>query len=63
MASLRDLIAAVTGRSRKPEPAPQPRLELPRVPTGDDLLASVAAIESEYRLLQGEASGVPALGR
>lgn len=47
MASLRDLIAAVTGRPRKPEPAPAPRLELPPVPTGDDLLASVSRIESD----------------
>lgn len=45
MASLRDLIAAVTGRQRKPEPPP--RLELPRVPTGDDLLASVTTIETD----------------
>jgi hypothetical protein len=46
VASLRDLFAAVTGRPRSPEPQ-QPRLELPRVPTSDDLLASVATIESE----------------
>ena len=46
MASLRDLLAAVTGRPRKPEPE-QPRLELPPVPTSDDLLASVATIEAE----------------
>jgi hypothetical protein len=46
VASLRDLIAAVTGRPRKPEPE-QPRVELPRVPTGEELLASVAAIENE----------------
>jgi len=46
VASLRDLFAALTGRARPPEPE-QPRLELPRVPTGDDLLASVATIENE----------------
>ena len=45
MASLRDLIAAVTGRPRRPEPPP--RTELPRVPTGEDLLASVATIEAD----------------
>jgi len=45
VASLRDVFAAVTGRQRKPEPAP--RLELPPVPTGADLLASVATIETE----------------
>jgi hypothetical protein len=45
VASLRDLFAAMTGRSRAPEPPP--RLELPHVPTGDELLAQVAAIETE----------------
>jgi hypothetical protein len=45
VASLRDLFAAVTGRRRTPEP--EPRLELPPVPTSADLLASVAAIEGE----------------
>ena len=45
MASLKDFLASVTGRPRKPEPAP--RLELPPVPTGEDLLASVATIENE----------------
>jgi hypothetical protein len=47
VASLRDLFAAVTGRPRKPEPEDEPRIELPRVPTSDDLLASVASIETE----------------
>jgi hypothetical protein len=45
VASLRDLFAAVTGR--RPKPEPEPRLELPPVPTSADLLASVATIESE----------------
>jgi len=45
VASLRDLIAAVTGRPRAADPPPA--IELPRVPTGEDLLASVAAIEVE----------------
>jgi hypothetical protein len=45
VASLRDLLAAVTGRPRKPEEPP--RLELPPVPTGADLLASVDAIERD----------------
>ena len=47
MASLRDLIAAVTGRSRRSEPAPEPALELPHVPTGEELLASVDRIEAD----------------
>jgi hypothetical protein len=45
VASFKDLLAAVTGRPRKPDP--EPRLELPPVPTGPDLMASVASIESE----------------
>ena len=44
MASLRDLIAAVTGRPRQPPP---PVLVLPHVPTEGELLASVAEIERD----------------
>jgi hypothetical protein len=44
VASLRDLIAALTGRSRQQQP---PLVVLPHVPTGDELLHSVATIESD----------------
>lgn len=49
MASLRDLIAAVTGRPRRSEPTPgaEPAIELPSVPTGPELLSSVDRIEAE----------------
>lgn len=47
MASLRDLIAAVTGRSHRDEPESPPPVELPSVPTSTELLASVDRIESE----------------
>jgi hypothetical protein len=47
VASLRDLIAAVTGRSRRGVPEPTPTAELPRVPTGEELLTSVDRIEAE----------------
>ncbi len=44
MASLAQLLARVTGRK---SPASQPaRLELPRVPTADDLLAAVDRVEA-----------------
>ena len=43
MASLADLLARVTGRPRAPEP---PRLVLPPVPTGPDLLAAVDRVEA-----------------
>jgi hypothetical protein len=58
VASFRDLIAAVTGRQRQPEPPP--RLELPHVPTGDELLASVATIEADIAAAAG-AGRVPDL--
>jgi hypothetical protein len=47
VASLRDLIAAVTGRPRRSEPEPPPEIELPHVPTGAELLASVDRIEAD----------------
>jgi hypothetical protein len=47
VASLRDLIAAVTGRQRGSEPEPVSDVELPHVPTGPELLASVDRIEAE----------------
>ena len=48
MASLRDLIAAVTGRPRHSEPTEPPTaVELPHVPTGVELLAAVDRIEAD----------------
>ena len=44
MAWLKDLIASVTGKPKQEEP---PALVLPHVPTGDELLASVATIEND----------------
>jgi hypothetical protein len=44
VAWLKDLIAAVTGRPQQEAP---PALVLPHVPTGDELLASVATIETD----------------
>src|SRR6476619_5920208 len=43
MASLADLLARVAGRHREPD---EPRLELPPVPTGADLLAAVDGVEA-----------------
>lgn len=43
MGSLAELLARVTGRPRAPEP---PRLVLPPVPTGPDLLAAVDRVET-----------------
>jgi hypothetical protein len=44
VAWLKDLIASVTGRASAPEP---PATVLPHVPTSDELLASIAAIETD----------------
>ena len=61
MASLRDLLAAVTGRKREPDPTPG-AAALPHVPTGPELLTQVDAIESEIldKARQGRVSGVVA---
>ncbi|MDQ1287583.1 MAG: hypothetical protein QG622_1148 [Actinomycetota bacterium] len=54
MASLRDLIAAVTGRPRRAEPESPPAVELPSVPTSDDLRRSVDRIEAEIAVAARE---------
>jgi hypothetical protein len=59
VASLKDLLAAVTGRRREREPE-RPALVLPHVPTGPELLASVDAIEADIlaKAKEGRISGV-----
>jgi hypothetical protein len=47
VASLRDLIAAVVGRPPKVETETPPAVELPHVPTSEELLASIDRIEAE----------------
>jgi hypothetical protein len=57
--ALRDWWGALTGRVRTPEPAP---LDLPRVPTGPELLDQVDAIEADIlaKARQDRISGVVA---
>ncbi len=54
---LSDLFARLTGRSRPaPQPDPDARLELPRVPTAQDLLAALDRVET--LCVQGAVPGV-----